>query len=228
VGTGKTTAQMKTKATFTDAGWDFDTTWDMIDGQTYPYFRPANKPPVAGDDDNYTIEKNVILEVAATDGVLQNDADPDGSPLAAVLESQPASGAVALNADGSFIYIPDERFKGDDSFTYRSSDGVLKSAVATVSISVTRKKLCPANKLYGETSGEVRLLHAFRDRVLAKSCLGGLAIKLYYKLGPSACSLLDSSPAFAAYARKTVNGFLPLIQRSADHQKPDRAVAALY
>ncbi len=40
LGAGKTTAQMKTKATFTAAGWDFVTIWD-IDGVTndgYPFF----------------------------------------------------------------------------------------------------------------------------------------------------------------------------------------------
>ena len=40
-GTGKTTAQMKTKATFTN--WDFDTIWDIDTSGTindgYPYLR---------------------------------------------------------------------------------------------------------------------------------------------------------------------------------------------
>lgn len=42
-GTGKTTAQMKTKTTFTDASWDFTDIW-VIDGTTndgYPYFGVA-------------------------------------------------------------------------------------------------------------------------------------------------------------------------------------------
>ena len=34
-GTGKTTTQMKTQSTFTDAGWDFSTVWEMI-GTNYP------------------------------------------------------------------------------------------------------------------------------------------------------------------------------------------------
>ena len=45
-GTGKTTAEMKTKSTFTDAGWDFTTIWD-IDGITndgYPFL--DYRPPV--------------------------------------------------------------------------------------------------------------------------------------------------------------------------------------
>jgi hypothetical protein len=42
-GTGKTTAQMKTKSTFTDAGWDFNNVWDISDTNAindgYPYLR---------------------------------------------------------------------------------------------------------------------------------------------------------------------------------------------
>lgn len=40
-GTGKTTAQMKTLATFTDAGWDFASDWDIRTEQNdgYPYLR---------------------------------------------------------------------------------------------------------------------------------------------------------------------------------------------
>lgn len=38
-GTGKTTAEMKTEGTFTDAGWDFVEIWDIGERQTYPFFR---------------------------------------------------------------------------------------------------------------------------------------------------------------------------------------------
>ncbi len=42
-GTGKTTAQMKTRSTFTDAGWDFSTIWIISGGQNdgYPYLSVA-------------------------------------------------------------------------------------------------------------------------------------------------------------------------------------------
>lgn len=36
-GTGKTTDQMNTKSTFTDAGWDFNTIWDICDPPIPPY-----------------------------------------------------------------------------------------------------------------------------------------------------------------------------------------------
>jgi hypothetical protein len=38
-GMGKTTAEMQTKSTFTDAGWDFMEIWDIGEKQTYPYLR---------------------------------------------------------------------------------------------------------------------------------------------------------------------------------------------
>ncbi|MBP7052226.1 MAG: hypothetical protein KBE65_14535 [Phycisphaerae bacterium] len=36
VGTGRTTAQMQTAATFLDAGWDFASTWFICEGKDYP------------------------------------------------------------------------------------------------------------------------------------------------------------------------------------------------
>ncbi len=38
-GTGKTTVQMQTQSTFTDAGWDFVEIWGIGENQTYPYLR---------------------------------------------------------------------------------------------------------------------------------------------------------------------------------------------
>ena len=38
-GTGKTTEEMKNKTTFLNADWDFTNIWDIVDGQTYPFFK---------------------------------------------------------------------------------------------------------------------------------------------------------------------------------------------
>jgi len=46
-GIGKTTEQMHTKSTFTDAGWDFDTIWYIIDGESYPWLQWQPVTPVA-------------------------------------------------------------------------------------------------------------------------------------------------------------------------------------
>jgi hypothetical protein len=43
-GTGKTTAEMKTKSTFTDAGWDFENVWNIGEDLTYPFLRNMPNP----------------------------------------------------------------------------------------------------------------------------------------------------------------------------------------
>lgn len=94
----------------------------------------TNLPPVAVGD-TYETEANVELAVPVP-GVLGNDGDANGDALTAVLLSGPAYGQLALNADGSFTYTPDEDFAGEDSFTYQADDGVNWSNEATVRIYV--------------------------------------------------------------------------------------------
>jgi len=96
---------------------------------------PSNHPPLAVGD-GYSVNKNHILNVGAVDGVLDNDTDEDGDPLAAVLVDGPAHGTLTLNPDGSFIYTPDEDYVGPDSFTYKANDGDLDSGVVEVIITV--------------------------------------------------------------------------------------------
>ena len=69
--------------------------------------------------------------------VLANDRDPEGKPLTAVRVSGPTKGTLTLNANGTFTYRPNAGFVGTDSFTYRASDGLATSNVATVTITVT-------------------------------------------------------------------------------------------
>jgi hypothetical protein len=90
-----------------------------------------NRPPVAVNDSASTA-KNQIVTVA----VLTNDSDPDGDPLTITALTQPKSGKVVLNADGTLSYTPKKGFTGADSFTYRASDGTAESNTATVSIVV--------------------------------------------------------------------------------------------
>jgi hypothetical protein len=87
---------------------------------------------------NYVIIEDSALVVTAREGVLANDFDADGDPLNAILVSGPSSAAAfTLNPDGSFSYTPLANFSGTDSFTYRASDGVTPSNLATATITVT-------------------------------------------------------------------------------------------
>ncbi len=94
----------------------------------------SNRPPVANND-SYSTNRDTPLTIPAP-GVLGNDTDPDGKALTAVLATNPASGTLTLNPNGSFTYTPATNFSGSVSFTYRASDGTSNSNVATVTIRV--------------------------------------------------------------------------------------------
>ncbi len=105
---------------------------DLLGGTPPP--PPANSAPSASAD-RYSTAHNTTLSVAAP-GVLSNDSDADGDALTATKLSGPTNGSLTLNANGSFSYTPTAGFSGDDSFTYRASDGTDSSASASVTISV--------------------------------------------------------------------------------------------
>jgi VCBS repeat-containing protein len=96
----------------------------------------VNEPPTAGND-SYTTAEDTPLQVDDALGVLANDSDPDGDPLAAEVVAGPAHGTLTLDADGSFSYAPAANYSGSDSFTYTASDGSLESNTATVALTVT-------------------------------------------------------------------------------------------
>ena len=94
----------------------------------------TNNPPVALSD-SYSMTQNTTLTISSP-GILANDTDADGGILTAVLVSDVASGALELNANGSFSYIPATDFIGSVVFSYKANDGIDYSNVVTVSISV--------------------------------------------------------------------------------------------
>ncbi|MDH3294493.1 MAG: tandem-95 repeat protein, partial [Acidimicrobiia bacterium] len=93
-----------------------------------------NVAPAAADDE-YTTDEDTLLEVAAP-GVLDNDSDPDGDPMTAMLDTDVSHGVLSLAVDGSFTYEPDKDYRGQDSFTYHANDGAVDSNLATVTITV--------------------------------------------------------------------------------------------
>jgi predicted extracellular nuclease len=77
-----------------------------------------NKPPFA-DDDYYQMKQDDTLDVEALHGVLENDYDLNEHDVITLdVVVQPMHGTVELNHDGSFIYIPDALYFGEDSFEY--------------------------------------------------------------------------------------------------------------
>ncbi|MGH9922531.1 MAG: cadherin-like domain-containing protein, partial [Nitrososphaerales archaeon] len=95
----------------------------------------VNDVPISNDDSYSTVEDTPLIVPAA--GVLTNDTDIESSPLTTILVTDVTSGALTLNANGSFSYTPNSNFNGVDSFTYKANDGILDSNNATVTINVT-------------------------------------------------------------------------------------------
>ncbi len=94
----------------------------------------VNDAPVAVAE-SYSATEDTPLTIAAP-GLLGNDSDVDGDVLRAIRVANPAHGTVTVNVNGSFVYTPALNYNGPDSFTYQASDGLLSSAVTTVSLTV--------------------------------------------------------------------------------------------
>ena len=108
-----------------------------------------NDPPVAANDGFATNE-----DTALTGNVLANDTDIDSPSLTAVLVSGPSHGALTLNPDGSFSYVPAANYNGTDAFTYKANDGIADSGVATVNIAVNAVNDAPTAASQSVTTNE--------------------------------------------------------------------------
>jgi hypothetical protein len=119
--------------------------------------------PVAADDGPFAIAEGATLNDGSS--VLDNDSDPNGDPLTAVLESGPASASsFTLNADGTFVYVHDGvSAAAADSFTYRASDGTLQSNVATVTINIAVVDDPPVITLMGSATMALTIGDAYTD-----------------------------------------------------------------
>jgi hypothetical protein len=101
----------------------------------------VDKPACVAVDDAYTTTVDTTLTVGPA-GVLANDyVCPDFSTLQ--LGQPPINGTATLQVDGSFAYVPDPGFVGQDSFTYyhmkldTSTFNYVAVAGAIVTIDVT-------------------------------------------------------------------------------------------
>ncbi len=104
-------------------------------------------------------DQEVVIPIngARVTGVL--NALAAGGPLTAVLVAPPAHGSLILDPQGTFSYTVGPSFPGIDRFTYKVSDGVLESNVATVTI--VAQEYTVIRRLYndllgrGATEGEI-------------------------------------------------------------------------
>jgi VCBS repeat-containing protein len=88
-----------------------------------------NNPPVA-----QNLDVQVLAGVPFNGQVAATDADLQ--PLEFLKVSDPGKGELIFNADGSFTYTAGAEQTGQDSFTFKASDGIADSANASVSIQI--------------------------------------------------------------------------------------------
>jgi VCBS repeat-containing protein len=105
------------------------------DRNFFVVFTEVNDAPIANDD-HFTLKEDETLKVDSDLSILKNDMEVDGNSLAAKKMSDPAHGDLTLNQDGTFTYVPNKNFNGDDQFTYKVSDGKVESEERTVFLGV--------------------------------------------------------------------------------------------
>ena len=83
------------------------------------------------DDFNLTTNKNESVSFTPT------GTDPDDLPLAFTITSNPANGSIA-GVSPNFIYLPNNRFFGSDSFKFKANNGSKFSLEGNVNVTINR------------------------------------------------------------------------------------------
>jgi hypothetical protein len=101
------------------------------------YYEPTNGPPVANDDSASTAEDTLVsINVALNDSDPDSNLEPTSTNTLCAICTTPANGTLAGNGDGTFDYIPNPHFNGNDSFVYEICDLLEACDTASVSIMV--------------------------------------------------------------------------------------------
>ena len=128
---------------------------NTLTGNTFDIIvNPINDDPIANND-NHTINEDMTLSAGS---VLTNDSDVDSPILTARIASLPSHAEqFILNTDGTFTYIPDENYHGQDSFEYEVVDDAGNTSAATVSIDILPINDLPSAQpdMFNVLSGDV-------------------------------------------------------------------------
>jgi hypothetical protein len=107
--------------------------------------------PAASDDGPYVLDEGGKLVEDVN--ILDNDSNPGGDPLTPVVVDPPAHASFfQVMPDGTFDYTHDGSETTSDSFTYRASDGVNESEIATASFEITPVNDAPQVRLVGQST----------------------------------------------------------------------------
>jgi len=114
---------------------------------------PVNDAPVAS-----AIAATLLEDGRITLNLLGSAGDVDGDPLS-VSVGNPQHGQLLKNADGSYTYLPQADYNGEDSFSYAVSDGQLDSGPAIVRLTLTAVNDAPVAQDDTATLDEDHSIH---------------------------------------------------------------------
>lgn len=103
-------------------------------GKDKPKPVPVNTPPVAT---GATLTTQTDTQLSGT--LMGTDAN--GDALTYMVAAQPTQGVLAVQANGSFTYMPNSTVTGTDQFTFTVSDGKAASTAAAVNITIETLQL---------------------------------------------------------------------------------------
>src|SRR5207247_2182474 len=160
----------------------------------------GNTAPVAANE-AYVVGEDLTLSVAAP-GVLSNDTDAEANSLSALIVTGPSHGALVLNVNGSFTYVPAANFNGTDSFTYKANDGSLDSNMATVSITVTAVNDAPVASDQAIVTAE----DTAKTITLSETDVEGSPLTYAIVTGPAHGTLSGTAPSLTYTPALNYNG----------------------
>ncbi len=137
--------------------WGKDAAGDSIGVPLQILLTPVADIPIAKRD-TYVVLQDSVWNIAAKDGVLKNDSNPDGeSTLTAHLATEPLHGKITLQGDGSLTYEPESRYVGNDSLTYVVVNALGDTSLpATIAFEIKKRNMGPEVVLAGARIDSVR------------------------------------------------------------------------
>ena len=135
-------------------------TYKVTDGDDYSnisevtiIINPVNDAPIA-QPDFYITQENVSIVTFSNVGIIANDIDIENQALTITLIDSVSYGSLNLEYDGSFSYVPNTNYFGNDTFTYTISDGYLTSDTAIVTITINEINYPPVSSDIIKTTNE--------------------------------------------------------------------------